>query len=76
MANSYRYIIVYDVKGPTPEDAASRRKALHWRMKKWLHPIQRSVFEGALTKSQLGKVLDAALKVIDQQRDTVTEQKT
>ena len=58
MAISHHYIITYDVYSD------ARRKALHWRLRKWAQPIQRSVMEAALTKKELGQVIAAATSVI------------
>jgi CRISPR/Cas system-associated endoribonuclease Cas2 len=58
------YIIVYDVYSD------DRRKALHWRLSKWMQPIQRSVMEAALTKAELGKVVTVVESIISG-KDTV-----
>jgi CRISPR/Cas system-associated endoribonuclease Cas2 len=64
------YIIVYDVKDKDPNVASSRRKALHHRLTKWMQPVQRSVMEAALTKAELGKVIDVASSVLNLSKDT------
>ena len=64
MAVSHHYIITYDVYSD------ARRKALHWRLRKWAQPIQRSVMEAALTKKELGQLIAATTSVITK-KDTV-----
>lgn len=41
-------------------------------IKKYLHPIQRSVFEGEITESKLNALQDELLKIIDVTYDSIT----
>ena len=60
------YVLVcYDV-------VCNRRRArLHARLKTWLTPVQKSVFEGSLRGQALPELLDAAETLIDPDTDSV-----
>jgi len=65
-----KIILVYDIELREPRD----QKRLNWAKKiarKYLHHVQKSVFEGDITQSQLAKLQSEVLKVIDPQRDSV-----
>lgn len=55
---SEHYILVYDVHNDP------RRKRLFRALSGWMQPVQRSVLEGVLTKSELGKVMATAEDII------------
>lgn len=59
------YILVYDVSSPKrlPKILKTCRRYLHW--------VQRSVFEGELTKSQFLDLKDEIKKIIDKKEDSV-----
>ena len=59
------FIVVYDIK---KDDT---RKRLHYKLKYWMQPVQRSVMEAALTKSELGKVIDVIEDTINLSTDQV-----
>jgi hypothetical protein len=66
MAKVDHYIITYDVYND------ARRKALHWRLRKWAVPSpgaagkqgQRSVMEAALTTKEKGQVIETASEIL------------
>ncbi len=65
-----KIILVYDIELKEPED----QRRLNWAKKiarKYLHHVQKSVFEGNITLSQLTKLQSEILKVIDSERDSV-----
>ena len=59
------YIVVYDIASPRrlPKILKTCRKYLHW--------VQRSVFEGELTKSQILALKGELKKIISPKSDTV-----
>lgn len=59
------YVLVYDVVN------TSRRSRLHRRLKKWMVPVQKSVFEGRLTAKALGEVEGLIHLVLDLEEDAV-----
>lgn len=59
------YILVYDVRN----DAI--RKRLAYRLQGWMQRVQRSVYEAALTKAELGKVRKLIKSTINVNTDTV-----
>ncbi len=65
-----KVILVYDIELKEPKD----QKRLNWAKKiarKYLHHVQKSVFEGDLTLSQLARLQSEILRVIDSERDSV-----
>lgn len=65
-----KIILVYDIELKEPED----QRRLNWAKKiarKYLHRVQKSVFEGDITLSQLAKLQSEILKIIDYERDSV-----
>jgi len=65
-----KVILIYDIELKAPSD----QKRLNWAKKiarKYLHHVQKSVFEGDITLSQLAKLQSEVLKVVDPKRDSV-----
>ncbi len=65
-----KVILVYDIELKEPKD----QKRLNWAKKiarKYLHHVQKSVFEGDITLSQLARLQSEILKAIDSERDYV-----
>lgn len=59
------YILVYDVRND------KTRKRLAYRLQNWFQRVQRSVYEAALTKAELGKVRALIKDTINLNTDTV-----
>jgi len=57
-------ILVYDVN-------VKRVGKMLKLCRKYLHWIQNSVFEGEITESQLGELVHAAKKLMDQETDSI-----
>ena len=68
---AFRYIVVYDIKGPNEKDAMRRRKRFHYRFKQFMTPIQRSVMEGGLTPTEVDAAIGLAAELIEPAMDTV-----
>ncbi len=65
-----KIILVYDIELKERQD----QKRLNWAKKiarKYLHHVQKSVFEGDITLSQLARLQNEILKVVDTKRDSV-----
>ena len=58
-------IICYDVK------SNNRRNKLHGRLKGFLHPVQKSVFEGIVPDRRFTEMLEMIRGIIDHRTDTV-----
>lgn len=58
-------VLCYDITSD------SRRTRLHNRLKAWLTPVQKSVFEGVVPASLLSDLLDAVEAGIDHTTDSV-----
>jgi CRISPR-associated protein Cas2 len=58
-------VLCYDVTDD------KRRARLFRQLKAWLHPVQRSVFEGPLPPSNYAALLRLVHRTIDPERDTV-----
>ena len=58
-------IAIYDVH-------QKRVSKVRKTIKKYLHPIQRSVFEGEITESKLDALKEELLKIIDVTYDSIT----
>lgn len=65
-----KVILVYDIELKEPEDQRRLNRAKKIA-RKYLHHVQKSVFEGDITLSQLTKLQTEILKVIDYERDSV-----
>ncbi len=65
-----RVILVYDIATEEPTDQ-SRLNRARKVVRKYLHHIQKSVFEGDITPSRLEKLKAEILRVIDKKRDSV-----
>jgi len=65
-----KVILVYDIS--TEDEGASKRlrRALQVA-RKYLHHVQKSVFEGELTISQIAKLKRDILKEVDRRKDSV-----
>lgn len=68
---AFRYIVVYDIRGPNEKIAMRRRKRFHYRFKQFMTPIQRSVMEGALTPADVKAAIGLAAELIEPTMDTV-----
>lgn len=65
-----KVILVYDIELKDRKD----QKRLNWAKKisrKYLHHVQKSVFEGEITSSQLARLENEMLGIIDINRDSV-----
>lgn len=63
-------ILVYDIELKDKKD----QRRLNWAKKisrKYLHHVQKSVFEGEITLSQIARLEREILSVIDFERDSV-----
>jgi CRISPR-associated protein Cas2 len=65
-----RVIVVYDVATEFPQDQTRLNKVKNV-CRKYLHHLQKSVFEGDLTISQLERLKSELLSVVDKERDFV-----
>jgi len=65
-----RVILVYDVATELPQDQTRLNKVKNI-CRKYLHHLQKSVFEGDLTESQLERLKSELLSVLDKERDFV-----
>jgi len=65
-----RVILVYDVSTETPQDR-SRLNRVRKVVRRYLHQVQKSVFEGELTVSQLERLKLEVTRVADRKRDSV-----
>lgn len=65
-----RIILVYDIELKEPED----QRRLNWAKKiarKYLHHVQKSVFEGEITVGQLARLKTEIKDIVDNERDSV-----
>ena len=65
-----RVILIYDIAMDNQEDQ-NRLNTVRKIARKYLHHIQKSVFEGDITPSRLEKLKKEILKVVDRDRDSV-----
>jgi CRISPR-associated protein Cas2 len=65
-----RVIVVYDIAIDFPSDQ-TRLNKIRKICKKYLHHLQKSVFEGDLTVSQLERLKNELKAVADKERDFV-----
>ncbi len=65
-----KVILVYDIATEGPQDQ-TRLNKVRKVVRKYLHHVQKSVFEGELTQAQLEKLKVEVLRVIDKKRDFV-----
>lgn len=65
-----KIILVYDIELKEPEDQRRLNRAKKIA-RKYLHHVQKSVFEGDITLSQMTKLQTEILRVIDSERDSV-----
>ena len=65
-----KVILVYDIATEEPKDQ-TRLNKVRKVARKYLYHIQKSVFEGELTQSQLERLKAEILKIVDKKRDFV-----
>lgn len=65
-----KIILVYDIELKEREDQRRLNRAKKIA-RKYLHHVQKSVFEGDMTLSQLIRLQNEILKVVDSERDSV-----
>ncbi|MDQ7083119.1 MAG: CRISPR-associated endonuclease Cas2 [Aquificota bacterium] len=65
-----RIILVYDVSVEEPKDQVRLNK-VRKIARKYIHHIQKSVFEGDITPSNLERLKKEILEVVDRNRDSV-----
>ena len=65
-----KVILIYDIETIEPADQ-KRLNNIRKIARKYLYHVQKSVFEGDLTESQLYKLEREVLEVIDEERDSV-----
>ncbi len=65
-----RVILIYDIATDNQEDQ-NRLNTVRKIARKYLHHIQKSVFEGDITPSRLERLKKEILKIIDKDRDSV-----
>lgn len=65
-----KIILVYDIELKKPEDQKRLTRAKKIA-RKYIHHVQKSVFEGDVTPSQLARLESEILRVIDPERDNV-----
>lgn len=65
-----KVILIYDIetKEPADQNRLNRAKKIG---RKYLHHVQKSVFEGEITESQLARLENEILQVVDRTRDNV-----
>ncbi len=65
-----KLILVYDIgiKEPKDQKRLNRAKKI---ARKYLHHVQRSVFEGEITEGQLARLVTEIINVVDEERDSV-----
>lgn len=65
-----KVILIYDIELKEPKDQRRLNK-IKKKSREYLHHIQKSVFEGDLTPSQLYKLKVEILNIIDKKKDSV-----
>ena len=65
-----KVILVYDIATEEPKDH-TRLNKVRKVARKYLHHVQKSVFEGELTEAQLERLKSEVLRVVDKKRDFV-----
>ncbi len=65
-----RVILIYDIATDNQVDQ-NRLNTVRKIARKYLHHIQKSVFEGDITPSRLERLKKEILKIIDKDRDSV-----
>ncbi len=65
-----RIILVYDIALEEPKDQ-NRLNKVRKTVKKYIHHIQKSVFEGDITEAKLEKLKAELRDIIDSKRDMV-----
>ena len=65
-----KVILVYDIATEEPKDQ-QRLNKVRKVVRKYITHVQKSVFEGELTKSKLERMKSEILKVVDRERDSV-----
>lgn len=65
-----KIILVYDIEIKEPAD---QRRLNHAKKiaRKYLHHVQKSVFEGEITLGQVARLKSEILNVVDNERDSV-----
>ena len=65
-----KVILVYDIATEEPKDQ-QRLNKVRKIVRRYITQVQKSVFEGELSKSKLERMKSEILKVIDRDRDSV-----
>ncbi len=65
-----KVILVYDIATEEPKDQ-TRLNKVRKVARKYLHHVQKSVFEGELTEAQLERLKAEVLRIVDKKRDFV-----
>ena len=65
-----KVILVYDIATEEPKDQ-QRLNKLRKIIRRYITHVQKSVFEGELTKSKLERMKSEILRVVDRERDSV-----
>ena len=65
-----KVILVYDIAIEEPKDQ-QRLNKVRKIVRKYITHVQKSVFEGELTKSKLERMKSEILRVVDRERDSV-----
>lgn len=65
-----KVILIYDIELKEPKDQRRLNK-IKKKSREYLHHIQKSVFEGEITPSQLYKFKVEILEIIDRKKDNV-----
>ncbi len=65
-----KVILIYDIETKESQDQNRLNKAKKIG-RKYLHHVQKSVFEGELTISQLLRLENEILNIVDKERDSV-----
>ncbi len=65
-----KVILVYDIATEEPKDQ-QRLNKVRKIVRKYITHVQKSVFEGELTKSKLERMKLEILRVVDRERDSV-----
>lgn len=63
-------ILVYDISTEDPEDQL-RLNRVYKKCKEYLNHVQKSVFEGEITRSKLYILESELLSLIDKEKDTI-----
>ncbi len=65
-----RVILIYDIATENQEDQ-NRLSAVRKIARRYLHHIQKSVFEGDITPSRLERLKKEIMQIVDRKRDSV-----